>query len=284
MERLTLTVDGREVGWYDSGTGGDDALAVLWHHGSPNIGEPPEPLFSRADELGLRLLGLDRPGYGSSEGVAGRSVADVAPLAAAVADAVDASRFAVMGHSGGGPHALACAALLPSRVVACVSFAGLAPFVAPGEGPSGLGTSWWDGMHGVGIAELKAALKGGEALEELLSSQEWDPTSFTDADLEALDGRWSWYQRISAAGVETGLGGFVADDLAFVAPWGFSVADVTAPTRIVQGDQDRIVPVQHGRWLAEAIPDVDYQERTGAGHLTAMDAAFEALDWIAERR
>ncbi|WP_062202693.1 alpha/beta fold hydrolase [Demequina salsinemoris] len=284
MDRLTLELDGRTVGWYDSGTGGDDALAVIWHHGTPNIGEPPEPLFSLADELGVRLLGVDRPGYGASEGVVGRSVADIAPLAAAVADEVGAERFAVMGHSGGGPHALACAALLPSRVVAAVTFAGVAPLVAPGDGPAGLGMSWWDGMHSVGTAELKAALQGGEALEELLASEEWDPSTFTDRDLEALDGRWSWFTRIAALGVEHGRAGFVADDLAFVRPWGFSVTDVTAPTRIVQGGDDRIVPVRHGRWLGEGVPEADYQERPGDGHLTVVDAAFDALRWVSGLR
>ncbi|WP_084127410.1 alpha/beta fold hydrolase [Demequina sp. NBRC 110054] len=284
MERLSLEHDGRAVGWYDAGTGGGDALALIWHHGSPNIGEPPEPLFSLADELGIRMLGFDRPGYGGSDAMPARSVADIAPLAEAVADAAGAERFAVVGHSGGGPHALACAALLPSRVSAVVTLAGVAPLVAPEDGPSGLGTSWWDGMHSVGTAELKAALKGGEALEELLASEEWDPSTFTDRDLEALDGRWSWFNRIAAAGVETGVGGLVADDLAFVRPWGFSVTDVTASTRIVQGDEDRIVPVQHGGWLAEAVPEAEYQVRSGDGHLTVVDAAFEALEWIAERR
>lgn len=106
---------------------GGDGFPVVWHHGTGNTGEPPRPLLAAAARLGLRLVGFDRPGYGGSSAFPGRSVADVAGLAAAVADHVGSTRFAVMGHSGGGPHALACAALRPDRVTAVVAVSGPAP-------------------------------------------------------------------------------------------------------------------------------------------------------------
>ncbi|WNM23642.1 alpha/beta fold hydrolase [Demequina capsici] len=281
MERKILNVDGRAVGWYDAGTAtAEDAPVVLWHHGTPNIGEPPEPLFDVARELGVRLIGLDRPGYGGSDDAGPRAVADVASLAAAVADAAGAHRFGVMGHSGGGPHALATAALLPDRLTGVVVIAGIGPLVAPTAGEGSLGTSWWDGMHAAGAAELTAALQGGDALADLLESNEYDPAMFTEKDLEALDGSWRWFQRIAAAGVEHGFAGIVADDVAYVQPWGFRVADVKAPTLVLQGDEDRIVPVHHGRWIASAIPGAEYQERPGDGHLSVMDGAADALRWL----
>ena len=123
--------DGRTLHAYD--TGANDAagrLAVFWHHGSPNIGAPPEPLFSAADRLGIRWVSYDRPGYGGSTPRPGRDVASAADDASAVADALSIDRFAVMGHSSGGSHALACAALLQDRVLGVVVVAGMAPFGA----------------------------------------------------------------------------------------------------------------------------------------------------------
>ena len=133
--------DGRTLHAYD--TGADDAdgrLAVFWHHGSPNIGAPPEPLFAAAEELGIRWVSYDRPGYGGSTPRPGRDVASAAADAAAVADALGIDRFAVMGHSSGGSHALACAALLPKRVVGVVVVGGwhlLAPRGSTGSKGSG---------------------------------------------------------------------------------------------------------------------------------------------------
>jgi pimeloyl-ACP methyl ester carboxylesterase len=127
--------DGRTSHVYD--TYPDDAgarLAVFWHHGTPNTGAPPEPLFPAADERGIRWVSHDRPGYGGSTPRTGRDVASVAADVSSIADALGIGRFAVMGSSGGGPHALACGALLPERVLAAPS---------PGRryGPAWVG--WW---------------------------------------------------------------------------------------------------------------------------------------------
>ncbi|HEX5849276.1 MAG TPA: alpha/beta fold hydrolase, partial [Rubrobacter sp.] len=121
--------DGRTLHAYDTGTAGmDGRLVVFWHHGTPNTGAPPEPLFEAADRLGIRWLSYDRPGYGGSTSRKDRNVASAAADVSDVADALGITRFAVMGHSGGGPHALACAALLPERVLGVVSVSGLAPY------------------------------------------------------------------------------------------------------------------------------------------------------------
>src|SRR5438132_395629 len=115
MEELDLTLaDGRNLHVYDTAneTGGaeSDGLTVFWHHGTPNLGAPPEPLFEASKRLDIRWIGFDRPGYGTSTALPQRSVGSVASDVAAVADALGVERFAVMGHSGGGPHALACGA------------------------------------------------------------------------------------------------------------------------------------------------------------------------------
>ena len=134
-------------------TGADDAdgrLAVIWHHGTPNIGVPPEPLFAAAAQLGIRWVSYDRPGYGESTPHPGRDVASAATDVSSVADALGIDKFAVMGDSGGGPHALACGALLPERALGVVSVSGLAPFGAEG-------LDFFAGMAASGAAQLRAA-------------------------------------------------------------------------------------------------------------------------------
>ena len=127
--------DRRRLHVYD--TAGEDAggLAVFWQHGTPNLGEPPAPLFAAATEHGMRWVSHDRPGYGSSTALPGRDVASVAADVGGIADALGIERFAVVGHSGGGVFALACAALLPDQVRRCASVVGPAPFDACGAPP-----------------------------------------------------------------------------------------------------------------------------------------------------
>jgi pimeloyl-ACP methyl ester carboxylesterase len=176
--------DGRTLHAYDAGRGDTDRpLAIVWHHGTPNVGAPPEPLFPAAARLGIRWVSFDRPGYGGSTPHPGRDIASAAADARSVADALGIDRFAVVGHSGGGPHALACGALLPERVVGVVSIAGLAPFGAEG-------LDWFAGMAASGVASLRAAAEGRAAKEaHEASGVEYDP-EFTGPDLAALEGKW----------------------------------------------------------------------------------------------
>ncbi len=114
--------------------------------GLPNTGAPPQPLFAAAARHGLRWVSHDRPAYGGSFPVPGRDVASAAADVAAIAGALGIGEFAVMGHSGGGPHALACAALLGGRVLAAVSVSGMAPY------PAGDDRDWFAGMYAGGLA------------------------------------------------------------------------------------------------------------------------------------
>ena len=208
--------DGRNLHVYDAGADDPDrSLVVFWHHGTPNIGAPPEPLFPAAAELGIRWVSYDRPGYGGSTPTPGRDFASAATYTAAVADALGIDRFAVMGHSSGGPHALACGALLPDRVLGVVSAAGLAPYSADG-------LDWFGGMAASGVASLRASAAGRAAKEKHeASGVEYDP-EFTPADLTALSGTWSWLGDVVGAAMKGGPGGLIDDDLANVGPWGSS--------------------------------------------------------------
>ncbi|WP_026923808.1 alpha/beta fold hydrolase [Glycomyces arizonensis] len=265
--------DGGRLHVYDTG---GDGFPVVWHHGTPNIGAPPEPLFTAADRLGLRWVSYDRPGYGGSTARPGRDIASAAAYTARLADRFGLERFAAVGHSGGGPHALAVAALLGDRVTAAVDIAGLAPRDAGG-------LDWFAGMYSGGVASLEAAIGGREAKEEYESRAEYDPAMFTEADHAALEGEWSWVGRIAGLGTATGLDGLVDDDLAYVAPWGFDPTEAAVPLLLLHGERDRVVPASHSRRLAGHCPTAELRLYPEDGHVSVLGHAEAALEWLRER-
>ncbi|SRR6266487_1131750 len=268
--------DGRMLHTYDTGTdGAADRLTVFWHHGTPNIGAPPEPLVRAAAQLGIRWVSYDRPGYGGSTPQPGRNMATAAACVSAIADALNIDQFAVMGHSSGGPHALACGALLPERVLGVVGVAALAPFGADG-------LDWFAGMAPSGVASLRAATEGRAAKARYEASAEFDPEVFTPADHAALSGPWSWLNDVVGPAIAAGPGGLIDDDLANVAPWGFDPGQVIAPVLLLHGDQDRMVPASHSEWLARHCPAAELWLCPDEGHISVLNRCAAALDWLGE--
>jgi pimeloyl-ACP methyl ester carboxylesterase len=269
--------DGRTLHYYDTREGvGDGRVAVFWLHGTPNIGTPPEPLFAAAARSGLRWVSYDRPAYGGSSPHPGRDIATAAVDVAAIADALGIDRFAVLGHSGGGPHALACGALLPGRVIAVVSASAPAPADAQG-------LDWFAGWSPGGVAEQRAARDGRAALEAYLPSAEFDQETFTPADYAALESGWSWFGEVVGKALENGDEGMVEDLLAGAGDWGFALAGITVPVLILHGAADRMVPAAHGQWLAARCPGAELRLIDGAGHITVLDSAPVALEWVRAR-
>jgi pimeloyl-ACP methyl ester carboxylesterase len=266
--------DGRTLHFYDAG-GADRSLTVFYHHGTPNIGEPPRPLFGDAKRLGMRWVGYDRPGYGGSTPNPGRNVASAADDVAHIADALRIERFAVMGHSGGTMHALACSAVLPDRVAGAVCISSLAPFNAAR-------LDWFEGMAAAGEAELRAAAAGREALAAHLASSEFDPELFTPADHAALKTDWSWLLDVVRPALKNGPGPMIDDDVALVSPWGYSPEQATSPVLFLHGEQDRIAPVAHARWLARHVPGAKLRLRPDDGHISVLRSAPAALEWLHE--
>ena len=263
--------DGRSVHVFDTGALAADALTVVWHHGSPQTGAPLDPLVAAAEARGIRVVSYARPSYGGSTSLPGRDVASAAADVAQVADALGLGRFAVMGASGGGPHALACAALLGDRVSGAVTFAGIAPLTDEFD--------WFDGM--VAPGGLHAALSGRESRVAFAIIDEFDEESFVAADYAALDGRWSSLGDDVSRAAEWGDDGLIDDDVAFVTPWGFELDNIAAPVLFAQGALDRIVPASHAGWMLGQVPGAELWLRRDEGHVSILDAVPVALDWLA---
>ena len=265
--------DGRELDVFESGS--PDGRALVYHHGTPGSRVPFRAMVAAAHRLGLRLVTTSRPGYGDSTRYPGRSVADVAADTAAVLDSVGAERCLVAGWSGGGPHALACAARLADRVDAALVIAGVAPY--PAEG-----LDWLAQMGDDNIVEFSKAIEGEAALRPFLDEAREQLRRATGADLvTAMNSLLPAADRalftgevgedmaaIFHEGLRVSVDGWLDDDLAFVKPWGFSLAEVTVPTALWQGTADLMVPVGHGQWLAERIPGVVAHIEDGEGHLS----------------
>ena len=279
------TDDGRRLRVYEAGAA--TGPLVLVHHGTPGAGVLWQRWIEQAAGAGIRLASYDRPGYGGSDRRPGRSVADAAADAAAVADVLGAPRFATWGISGGGPHALACAALLPERVTAAASLAGVAPRTADG-------LDWSAGMGGENQDEFGAAERGEQPLRGYLAPTREGVLAATPATLQAefatllspVDvaalgrGVASFLHESFQSGLEPGYEGWLDDDLAFVSPWGFEPADVRVPVLLLQGRQDLMVPFEHGRWLAGRLPTVEARLAEDHGHLTLLEDLSPVHEWL----
>ena len=200
-------------------------------------------------------------------------------------DALEIEHFLTLGWSGGGPHALACAALLPGRCLAAATLAGVAPREAAG-------LDWSSGMADENLAEFDAAETSEEALTAFLGGRGRghlaDVTGSEVAD--ALGGLVPDVDRAALHGdladamaeafrraVSSGVAGWRDDDLAFVRPWGFDLASIRVPVAVWQGSGDRMVPFAHGQWLAAHVPGARARLEPGEGHLSLIPALARIL-------
>lgn len=272
--RDVRTADGRSVRYFDTGADGDGTPPVLvWHHGSPQTGAVIEPIATEAAARGLRVVSVARPGYPGSDARPGRSVADAASDVLAVLDRLGIDRFVTAGASGGGPHALALAALAGDRATAVVTLAGIAPF---DHSPD-----WFSGM--VDPGGPRAALSGREARLAYAETAEFDPESFTTRDYETLEGVWRELGADAGAGSAAGPAGETDDDVAYISPWGFELRAVGSPVLLVQGGADRVVPAPHAAAMLERLPHGELWLRPRDGHISVLTALGVALDWAISR-
>jgi pimeloyl-ACP methyl ester carboxylesterase len=240
----------------------------------------------------VRLVGYDRAGYGGSTRRPGRSVADVVGDVEAIADALGFERYATWGLSGGGPHALACAALCDERLVAAASLAGVGPWEAPG-------LDWLAGMGEGNIREFGLTVEGEDALRPALEEERGElvqttPEQLREAmaphlsptDSNALTGELAeaLHENMLHA-LEQNADGWVDDDLAFAKPWGFELAQIARPVLVLQGGDDLMVPPAHGEWLARNVPQAESRIDAAHGHLTLVQHLVpDVHEWLLSHR
>jgi pimeloyl-ACP methyl ester carboxylesterase len=267
------TSDGRSLDLHLAGPSDGDAL--VFHSGTPSAPIAYAPMIELMADRGLRYIAASRPGYGTSTRQPGRSIADVVDDTTTVLDALGIGRAWVVGWSGGGPHALACGALMGERVRAVATIASVAPY--PAEG-----LDYMAGMGAENVEEFEACLAGPD---ELIAFKERNWPIFRDitadeviagfgdlideVDAGSLTGDFGEYVAASfREGLRESYWGWFDDDMAFIRPWGFELTSIRAPVHVWQGRHDRMVPYAHGQWLASHIPTAIPHLFDDEGHLS----------------
>jgi pimeloyl-ACP methyl ester carboxylesterase len=286
--RLEGTVgldDGRRLSFAEFGPA--DGKPIFWLHGTPGARRQiPEAARLAAHELGVRLVGVDRPGVGDSTPHLYPNVLAFAADLGTVADALGMGRFAMIGLSGGGPYTLAAAYAFPQRVVAGVVLGGVAPTVGPDAATGGLvgRIAPLGPLAAAFRVPLGMAMTGFIwAVRPLASpaldvyarfSPEGDRKVFARPEIKAM------FIDDILTGSRTGIRAPILDFVLFTRDWGFSVRDVHQPIRWFHGDADNIVPLAHGRHVVDLLPNAELLIRPGESHLGGLGAAEEVLTGI----
>ncbi|MGD0193481.1 MAG: alpha/beta hydrolase [Candidatus Dormibacteria bacterium] len=289
MEHVFETGDGRKLAVTE---GGDpDGVPCLVHQGTPNSRLQYGPDVAVAREHGIRMITYDRPGYGGSTPQPGRTIADCAADARTICAGLGIERILSWGISGGGPHVLACAALLPDLIPAAASLASPAPFDAEG-------LDWFAGMGELNTDDYRLMVRDKVAARAKLEAERVEmlganaeqvleiiTTLVSPVDAAVFTPELAQYFVDSAAdGLGPGCEGWWEDGVADVEPWGFEFSDISIPVLLLHGRQDRFVPFGHGVWLAAQIPAVEARLTEEDGHLTlTVHHSGEIYDWLLER-
>lgn len=285
MNRIIRLADGRTLALQD---GGDPAgKPVLMHPGTPESRHQYGPLSADAAERGLRLISYDRPGYGGSDSLPGRTVADCAKDVRAICAALAIDRLAMWGWSGGGPHVLACAALLPELVTAVASLASFAPYDADG-------LDFFAGMSQEDVEDylllladpVAARARWDEGREDMLATSASELTQALRSFSSPVDAAVLTEElaedlvRSVRDALAPGSQGWWDDSHATLMPWGFEVASISVPALLLHGKQDRSVPVSHAEWLAAHIPGITARILPEDGHFTLTHRIGEVHSWL----
>jgi len=275
VERLIRASDNRVLRTEEAGDPNGRPVLVL--HGTPGAGLLYGPHVADALEKGIRLITYDRPGYGGSTARSGRSIGDGAEDIGAVADALGIDRLAVWGMSGGGPYALASAALLTGRVVAVGILASPAPFGAQG-------LDYFAGMEQANIDDTNLMLEDEAAARASLGPEREAMLTLQPDELAERMGSPALAEFLVRGfrdGLAPGGEGWWDDSVAQLRPWGFDVDSIDVPVQLWHGRQDRFVPFGHGEWLAKTIRGVDAHLTDGDGHQTVFQRHVPQLHgWL----
>ena len=276
--------DGRKLAFVQRGA--EDGVPVIVCHGTPGSRRTRHPDPEMYERHGVKMVVYDRPGYGESDPHIGRSVADAAPDIDAIADELGFDRFAVVGGSGGAPHALACGALLQDRVLRV----GALVTPAPSDTDD---FDFYEGLAELNVKEFGAALEGRESIEAFIQPYadqlRADPDAVieeilselpeVDREIASRDGFRSVMRQSFVEAVRQGVRGWADDDLAFAKSWGFEPEDVHAEVRLWQGELDVLAPRTHGEYVASRLPNARFELLEGGGHF--LDEQWDVvLDWL----
>jgi pimeloyl-ACP methyl ester carboxylesterase len=285
VDHVTVTVGGRELWVEDAGPPGGFPVVVA--HGTPGSRHLFRGLVRVASQNGLRMIGYDRPGYAGSTAQPGRVVADCAGDVTAVASQLGIRRLALWGVSGGGPCALACAALLPDLVTAACVFASIGPYGGPGL----------DYLEGMGESENEDVRLFFEDRAQAREKFRADAAAWMPGPgvAEALLDRWGDLAETDAAhsrefaedlvlgwreGMSAGDQGWWDDEVSHLSAWGFDVDAIRVPVQLWHGRADTMVPLGHGQWLAGQIPGVDAHFPEADDHGVEANHCSEACEWL----
>ncbi|TMR12151.1 alpha/beta hydrolase [Nonomuraea turkmeniaca] len=285
MTRIVVAPDGRRLAVEERGK--PEGTPIFLLHGTPGSRLGPAPRAQVLYRLGVRLITFDRPGYGLSDRMPQRKVASIAADIEAIADALGVDRFAVVGRSGGAPHALACAALLPERTTRAAALVSIAP-----HGAEGL--DWFAGMTESNVFEYLVARAGphlaATRLASLAAQIRADPESKvlslgregseSDRRIVSDHGLRQMMVRNFTEALRHSADGWVDDVLAFSSGWGFDPAVIRVPTLVWHGENDVFAPVGHSRWLGQRIPNAVVRIQQGVAHLDALSVLPRVLPWL----
>jgi pimeloyl-ACP methyl ester carboxylesterase len=290
--------DGRDLAWIQSGD--PDGVPVFAFHGSPGRCHEFAVHDAIARDCGVRLVALDRPGYGHSTYQPRRTLADFPGDVVQLADHLGIKTFAVLGHSAGGPHALACARFLPHRVIGCAVASGVAP---PGH-PSGTekmflsnriqwaiythwprrldvlaSALWWLLSPVVAIA-LRLGRRNPEAgldrFSRMLPPCDLEVTRRPEIRAQLVKEAASFTPHVARTSIQ--------DMAAGIRDWGFGLVDIEVPVHIWHGDLDRTIPLVQGQAIAGQTPNATLHECPGEGHWLVVDHMEEILRTVTESR
>jgi pimeloyl-ACP methyl ester carboxylesterase len=277
--------DGRRVNFHVAGPENGDLL--VFHTGTPGTPYLYSAMIRDCAERHLRIACIARPGYAGSARLKGRTYADNPADTAAVADALDAETFYVLGHSGGGGPALADAALIPARVRAAAVSATLAPRPL-------MGRRWRWRLKRANGEEIDAVQAGESALRSHLersakkmgqvetAKQITDDPEFrrfySRADRPCFKGEYlAFVLKVYALIGDDDVDGWIDDDFAFFGEWGFDLARIRVPVTIWQGGKDKIIPVAHAKWLKRNVPGAQLSLKPRDGHVSLLNRHFGAM-------
>jgi pimeloyl-ACP methyl ester carboxylesterase len=260
--------------------GDHDATPVLLCHGLADSRLAAQSFQQAALDLGLRVIAPDRPGTGGTDRRWLRQLGDWADDAAVVLDMLGVDSAALLGVSGGGPFAAACAARIPARVssLTLVCPLGLADWptsgMAQGERLSLALATHAPAFGGWSMGRLAALARRSPEIFLWLAA-----TNQPDVDIRALQqpGMRESFLTCYVEAFRRGSWGVAQDLRLLTRPWGFDLGSITAPTSIHHGDADATVPVQHSRLYAQAIPGARLQIHPGEGHFSILSRPQDIL-------